>query len=125
MATGPLKAMLDDFVRGWERERPPNQSGRFGAGGSRTTVEFVSAVDWLADRTGISAEEIRNVRRARGRLTELRLADPLLAAIGRPDVLSAPTGAQPELPIQANPAATRRAQQACCGGGSLNGAANR
>lgn len=70
-----------------------------------------SAVSWLAQQTSIPEGTIDNVVRRRRRTTELRTADALLAAIGKPEVFH--TG---EIVIKQNPM-TRQ----CCDGATLTG----
>lgn len=89
------------------------------AGGSRSR-----STAWLAEATrrqdplgvGIPEATIENVVSARFRTTELRIADALVAAIGRPEAFHDGT-----LEVRPNPTASREARAACCGG-SLTGA---
>lgn len=113
-------SLLEGFVRRWALERPPRRAGQFAAGGERSGVEFVAAVDWLASAAGVERHDIENLMRRRTRTTELRIADPLVAAIGAPQALYDGT-----LDVRPNPRASARARSACCGGGSLTGSGGR
>lgn len=131
----PLAHLLHRFVDDWKQTRPTT-SGQFASGQRRQqTRETLSAVQYLALETeraarragpkgrGVPESTIENLLardpserpRPRSRVTELRIADPLVAAIGRTEALYDGT-----LPIMANPNASRAAQGACCSG-SLTG----
>ena len=121
--TEPLAHLVGGFVASWNRDRPPT-GGRFSdrkARERRTEVSTLGAVSWLADQTrrsdpsglGIPPDTIQNVVSRRYRTTELRVADALVSAIGRPEVFHDGT-----LTIRPNPSASRAAREACCGGSS-------
>jgi hypothetical protein len=130
----PLAHLLHGFVEDWKRQRPTT-SGQFAAGNRRTQErETLSAVEYLALETrrtaqrhdpaaqGVLPSTIENLLardpagrpRPRSRVTELRVADALVAAVGRTEAMYDGT-----LPVQPNPNASRAAQ-ACCSG-SLTG----
>lgn len=119
--TGPLADMLDAFVSRWNRTRPPRSGGKFTDAGSRS-VAFVGAIQSLVQETRLQEGTIERVIQRRSRYTELRTADPLLAAIDETGALY-----DGRLRVVPNPAASARARAACqhCGGSSrahLNGA---
>lgn len=120
--TEPLSTLLQGFVRDWGRQRPP-VGGRFAArSGRRRRREVeavpasdapppVSAVDYLAREAAVTAGQVERIIWSARRYprTELRVADALLAAIERPDLLR-------ELPVEPNPMATATARAECCSG---------
>lgn len=108
MPTEPLSAMLRGFIDRWQIERP--QSGGAGVRTTEGGVSHVGPVKWLAAETGIPERTITNVSRGRSRTTELRIADPIVQALGHPEAFHNGT-----LEIQAS----SRAKAPCCG--SLNG----
>lgn len=113
--------MVRAFVAGWNLTRPPAEGGRFAQAGTRT-VAFVGAVAWLEQESGVPSGTIQNLLGAAGprnQTTELRIADALTAAIGRPDVLTDgeyPTNEGGTLVIRPNPIAPKASRAACCGG---------
>jgi hypothetical protein len=109
--TPPLARLLCEFRDRWNRERPPYQAGRFRDDGGRSPAEFVNAVSWVAAEAGLPRYEVENVLKARTTATELRTADALLAAIGRPEALQDGT-----LPIVAR---SRRGGCGCASGSGL------
>lgn len=105
--TAPLAALIDTFVQDWNRDRPPDEGGKFmNGGGHREASPWVGALAWLAQETTISLNTIDGVARARWQFTELRIADPIVTAIGRPEVFY--DGDPPTLPVRGNPLATLR-----------------
>lgn len=114
--TEPLSTLLQGFVADWNRDRPTSAGQFRGRGESRTAADTpISALRWLAQETGVPEGTIQNVIASGGRYrhTELRVADPLVQAIGRVDVFhSEPPG----LPILPNPLASSEARSACCAG---------
>lgn len=118
--TEPLAEMLRGFVSSWDREP---MGGRFAGKRKEPEVKTTGAVRWLAEESGVKEDTIWNVVSARSRTTTLSIADALVTAIGRPDVLADgvhPTNAGGTLEIRANPHATAEARARCCGG-SLTG----
>lgn len=117
--TEPLAVMVDSFVRDWNRSRPPSEGGKFERAGTRRQASpVIGAITWLSSETGIPRETIQAVARNRWRTTELRIADSLVTALGRPEVFHDGTlRVRPRIDTPAN-------RQECCGGSeSLNGAA--
>lgn len=100
----PLIEMLTDFSNRWVRHRPhPRPEDPTPA------VASYDPVDWLAQESGVSRWTIEGIafrRESRSRKTpthvELRIADPLLTAIGRQDAIGT------EVPIMENPKASMR-----------------
>ena len=95
VASESLAEILLPFLDGWSRERPA-VGGRFEAGSAqRTTVTYVTGAEWLARETGVPEKTIRGLAsrdaetgrpKPRNPTTELRIADALVAAVGRPEV---------------------------------------
>lgn len=119
--TEPLADLLNGFASRWRRQRPVT-AGQFAQRQQRTEVTFVGPVDWLSAETQrlavegghpVSAEAITRILRRRSRVTELRTADALVAALGCPEVFHDGT-----LEIQPNPLASSRERAACCGSGA-------
>lgn len=120
--TEPLSHLLNGFVQQWKRTRPATR-GRFRQRAEeRATVDPLGAVEWLALKTreqdptgrGIPEGTIQNiVSGGRYKHTELRVADPLIAAINMPEAFH---GNPPVLPILPNPSASKEARASCCGG---------
>lgn len=116
----PLAGILIPFIDEWVRERP-STGGRFERG-ARTEVESVTATGWLSQETGISERTIQNLTRRdesgspapQAKTTELRIADPLVAAVGRPEVFYDGT-----LEIRENPLAKKNVRAACCSSSKL------
>lgn len=105
----------------WDSTHDPS-SGTTGRGGDQT----VGAVRILSERTALLAEQvpeglpvptktIENVLAGRHRLTELRIADALVAAVEQPEAFHDGT-----LRILPNPNAAPAVRASCCGS-SLNG----
>jgi hypothetical protein len=122
--TEGLADLLARFVEDWKRSRP-STGGRFGDGvDDRNAVSTIGAVAWLAaetrrndpDGVGIPPDTIQNVVSRRYRTTELRVADALVTALGRPEVFHDGT-----LTILPNPSAPRAARDACCGSRHIGG----
>lgn len=117
VATEPLAIALGGFVR--ERNRRAVGGGRFAGRGTRTEVPVVGAYEWLEQETrhhdpsgrGVTRKTIKRIVSGGSTVTELKVADLLVAAIGRPDLLYDGT-----LEVFANPRASRSARDACCGG---------
>lgn len=77
---------------------------------------------WLAERSGIHEDTIENIAAARSAVTELRVADALLTALERPDLLSdgkLPRNTGGTLEIRPNPRARKDLQASCCSGCGL------
>lgn len=131
MDTQPLAQMLNGFIASWNRTRPAT-GGQFSAldraagsfldreldGVPRTDVTPLGAVPWLAAETrrmdggaGVSESTIEKVKMGRYKTTELRIADPLVMAMDRPDALHDGT-----LTIRPNPLAPPDVRARCCGG---------
>lgn len=117
--TAPLAALLEAFVRDWNRTRP-STAGQFttNARHSRTEVTPIGAVTWLSAETRIPRRQIQRIIAVRYATTELRAADLLLIAIERPDELSPLTGS---LAIRPNPNAPPAVRATCCGTPGLTG----
>lgn len=99
--SGPLAEMLHRFVTDWNRDRP-RASGQFDHAQTRHEGP-VSAVHWLAAESGVPESTIQNIVAEAGpryHYVELRTADSLVAAIGRPDVFY--DGNPPTLQVQGN-----------------------
>lgn len=119
VATEPLSQLLSGFVADWNRTRP-STAGRFSSDRGRRReaepepdVSTVGAVAWVAAEAGLPKDTVQNVVAARYRTTELRVADPIVTAIGRPEAFHDGT-----LEIMPNPNAPAAARAACCGGSS-------
>lgn len=111
--TAPLARVLEEFVDDWRRKRPPT-SGRYNGGRETTDVEPIGPYAWLALDTGLREAEIRRVRNPERRpLTELRVADALVASIGEPGMFLDGT-----LNIRPNRRARPERRAECCGGSS-------
>lgn len=118
----PLAEVVQGFISDWNRDHEPDK-GRF-AGGERKVVTQVRAVQWLAAETrrrdptdvGIPEKAILNMfrRTPEGRMRyhtiDYGIADALVSAIGRPDVLHTDGRLQPH----------PRSNASCCSG-SLSG----
>lgn len=109
-----LAGMVTQFVDAWKRDRP-STAGRFAGAARLERVEAVSAVAWLATESGLSEETVVTLKSGRRRAVELRDADALVSAIGRPDAFHDGT-----LRIRPNPRARPERRAECCSG-SLNG----
>lgn len=103
----PLAGVLLPFIDKWDR-----------AYGDSATPNALTATGFLADKTGLSKRTIENITKRnrdtgkptpQTRTTELRIADPLIAAIGRTEVFFDGT-----LTIQPNMLAHPSARAACC-----------
>lgn len=81
--TPALARCLKEFVAGWEGERPCLKGRR---GVEVGDVIPLTAMEYLVERSGLTAAEIRSVRRpAKKPTVSLMVADALVAACGRPD----------------------------------------
>lgn len=112
--TAPLARAVTDFCKRWNVSRGPS-AGEFGTSPEQSSV---GPVDYLADRTRIpksTIQELTSKRCAsetgRSRRTELRIADALVTAIGRPEMLHDGT-----LTIEGNRLAPKSLRAACCPG---------
>ena len=112
--TAPLSAAVTAFVKGWNRDRPPT-AGRYSSARSSASIEPVSAIEWLSTETRIPVGTLHRIRYNRSRLTELRVADPIVCAMNQTHLLYDGT-----LPVIPNPKAKAELRAACCGG-SLGG----
>lgn len=102
--TAPLSALLAEFVGTWRRGRPSIRSQHARAGAS--IVEPVGPYQWLATDTGIPETTLRAVRNPKRQpVTELRVAEALVASIGEPGMFYDGT-----LTVKANPKATPERQ---------------
>jgi hypothetical protein len=148
--------MLRGFVSSWNRDRVPNRTStsfRSAAdrraapsASSRREPELVGAIEWLAVETrkhgqdGLSTDTIEKVLKAKFQTTELRIADPIVTALNRPEEFSEITEyahspactvsvdgrlaagcpgcgvAREQLVIRPNPLAKREVRVECCGG---------
>jgi hypothetical protein len=106
--TAPLAEIMHRFVDNWNRERPSEGGQKDGP---------ISAIEWLAKETGVPSSTLENIARRppRNQTTELRIADPIVQALGYPFAFHDGT-----LTVRPNPQAPRSARMSCCGG-SLNG----
>lgn len=117
--TAPLAQLLQGFITTWNVSRPAvarggtSNGGRFTPRAERPVEEvgMVSAVSWLAAETGVPESTIEKVARGRSKTTELRIADPLVQALDRPQAYHDGT-----LTIRPNPLAPRTVRARCCGG---------
>lgn len=117
--TAPLAAILQDFVTDWRRRRPNTRGQYSGEERNATDVQPVSAYDVLAFETGLPETAIRRIRNPRKHpMTELRVADRLVASIGASPLLFQKGEA---LEPQPNPKAPPERQRECCGRTSLTG----
>lgn len=125
--TGPVADLLDRFFADWKRERPPT-GGQFSAAGC-DELGPIRALEWLANEarmwsetssawTPVSESTIQNIVDRRYRMTEFRVADALVSALGRPELFYDGT-----LEVFPNPAAPAAARAACCGGSAQPAAA--
>jgi hypothetical protein len=105
--SAPLSSILGDFVEEWKRTRPADT--RF----SRNEIPVVSPIEYLSLETGIPERTIKNVVKGAYRTTELRIADALVAAIGRPEVFHDGTLSPFENPLADK---ETKARGECCGG---------
>lgn len=110
VAAEPLQTVLGDFVDAWTKQRP-NDGGRF-AGGKRTEIRNLRAVEWLATESGVPERTIKSIVRGGGTTAsvELRVADALMRAVGHPELLR-----DGSLTIFPNPRAPRLHRARCCG----------
>jgi hypothetical protein len=117
--TQPLSEMLQRYIADWERERPRKRQvtgGTFAADGGRVDLGTVplGAINWLAQETRLPYSTISRIAAGGRRTTELRVADALVSAIGRPDAFYC------ELTVRPNPMAPADVRSRCCSG-SLTG----
>lgn len=104
METAPLSALVAEFVSDWRRTRPSRRN-RFDTDGAEQ-IEPVGPYEWLATATGLPESTLRAVRNPRRQpLTELRVAESLVAAIGEPAMFRNGT-----LTVIPNPKATPELQ---------------
>lgn len=109
--TAPLSILLRDFVTGWKKTRPSTK-GQFGAPAARVPGEPLGAYTALAFHTGLRESDIKRVRNpGRHPVTELRVADALVGAIGNPGMFHDGT-----LTVRPNPRAPADRRAECCGG---------
>lgn len=88
MSTVPLARILGEFVSDWRKERPSIKQRR---GVLEDAVEPCGPYEFLSERTGLSQGTIRSMRNAnRYPSTEYRVADAIVAAVGRPDAWVSP-----------------------------------
>lgn len=112
VSTVPLAAILREFVDDWRKKRPPTKGQYSSEERGAPDVEPLSPYTSLAFDTGIPEAAIRRVRNPkRHPVTELHVADSLVAAIGNPGMFHDGT-----LMIMPNPKATVERQSECCGG---------
>lgn len=109
----PFSEIVRDFVRSWNRERP-QPGGQFGV--ERSVATPIRAIAWLAATASLPEATVQNVYEARFRRIELRVADALATALGRPEIFYDP---RVEGQVVQNPFADAAARAACCGGSSL------
>lgn len=102
----PLRRIVTGFVASWNRERPP-VGGQFAENQRRSSTVHVSAVEWLSSNSGIPRGTIENITRAseRSAVVSYDVADALVGAIGRPELMYDGT-LEP----------TRRSAPTCCSG---------
>lgn len=125
--TALLSPLVAFFVDVWQRDRPAT-GGQF-ASGTAPRIVTITAYEWLEAAASVSQDMIEKIvryrpdRRTTSPFVELRVADRLVSAIGRPDVFY--DGAPPTLPIIPNPRASAQARAGCvrelagcCGGSS-------
>lgn len=103
-----LSALLSSFIEEWRKTRPIEPSKRF----ARRAIVAVSPIEYLSLETGIPERTIKNVVHCAYHTTELRIADPLVAAMGRPEVFYDGT-----LTVQPNPIFK---EDRCCGGSTVD-----
>lgn len=113
--TAPLCGLVEEFVDGWLKTRPSKKGGGFRPF-DPSAVDPISPYTRLAIDTGIPEAEIKKVRNpGRHPLTELRVADALVASIGHPGMIGFADD-DPLLVIRPNPKAPPARQAECCGG---------
>lgn len=114
--SAPLAGLLLPFIDRWTQSRPAT-AGRFATGGNREQ-QPVTATGWLSAETGVSERTIQNIvkrdkdtgeSKPLARTTELRIADALVAAVGRPEAFYDGT-----LEVRENPLADAQSRAACC-----------
>jgi hypothetical protein len=76
VAPEPLGGYIRAWIERWERERP----GRITDTGS--TANFMSAINWLAQETGLHVDRIRRIKSAQLEKVPFRQADKILSAMG-------------------------------------------
>lgn len=126
--TDSLSNLLHDFVSTWERSRGRQTGGTFATGNQRQEIVPIGPLSWLETESGISRHQIGNIVRRdkegnrlppRTRFTELRVADSLVAAVGRPDAFYDGTLDVIENPHASQATRASEAQQSLTGDGSL------
>lgn len=113
-----LAGVLGPFISSWTRDRPQT-GGRYSAGveDTRDAAISMTATAWLSQEATrrcevpVTERTIEGIVNGRSKATELRVADALVAAIGRPDLFYDGT-----LTVGPNPFAKPDAQRECCGG---------
>jgi hypothetical protein len=115
--SAPLAGLLIPFIDEWTR-RYPSVGGRYLRNGQRAETEMPTATGYLSAKSGVSERTIQNITRRdketgapspSARTTELRIADPLVAAIDRTEVFFDGT-----LPVHPNPRAHPTVRASCC-----------
>lgn len=91
----------------------PSTSGRF-AGAQGTDVTPIGAVRWLAVEAGLTEATVENIVYRKHHTTELRIADAIVTALGRPEAVHDGT-----LQVRPNPGASRHVRASCCGGSTI------
>jgi hypothetical protein len=80
-----LAGVLDKWIREWRSERPLQiDANRWKQPGEL----FMGAIEALSQRSGIPERSIARVRRLETKWTNLHIADALLTAIERPELMS-------------------------------------
>ena len=119
VATEPLCNVVREFVEDWLKTRR-SRKGQWESADHAGDVDPVSPYTWLAFDTGLPEPEIRKLRNpARYPVTELRVADAIVASIGNPVMFHDGT-----LEPRPNPAVPASRSAECCGG-SLTGVLSR
>lgn len=95
--TEALSDLLGEYVSSWNQRRPPTPFPQM----RNTPRDTLTAVESLTASSGLTASQIDGIRRKRTRYTELRVADPLVAAMNRPEAFY-----DGSLPVIANPKAS-------------------
>lgn len=83
----PVTLALTQFAQQWRAERP-STSTRFGCHHDPDASTTVRVVDYIVERSGVDRDTVqKHLRRRRTGLMSHRLADALLSALDRVDVL--------------------------------------
>lgn len=90
VATDDLAPVVRGFVSTWNRTRPNDSGQPLPGQRRRRSSSFVSAVDWLAQETGLPRTTLKDIQRGsrRRRYTPLAEADAIVTALGRPDLIA-------------------------------------